>query len=209
MSYDYLFKLILIGDSKVGKSAFVSRLINNRFVSRHNSTIGIDFATISHVINNKYRIKSHIWDTAGQIKFSSIIANYYKGIAGVAIVFDVTSMNSFKNAEFWRQEFEQKKDHDTNISTILIGNKIDKRGRTVSEEVARNYADEHGMMYIETSSKNNENIHESIKILLEHICKNMNTEDLGAGIQRHFSFNKKIKERKVESNGFWDCCCIS
>lgn len=202
MSYDYLFKLIFIGDRKVGKTALVNRIINKRFVSRYDSTIGVDFGTKSNIIN-EYRIKSHIWDTAGDIKFSSIITNYYKGIAGVAIVFDVTRRSSFKKADFWRQEFEQNKDHDLKISTILIGNKTDGK-RTVSEKEGRKYADDHGMLYIETSAKNDQNTNESFELLLKDICENMNTDDLGAGIRRHFSYGK-IK--KKPDNNSWCWCC--
>jgi small GTP-binding protein len=208
MSYDYLFKIIFIGDTNVGKTALVDRLINDRFASRHDSTIGVDFATILNVVNNQYRIKSHIWDTAGQNQFSSIISNYYKGIAGVAIIFDVNRISSFKKVEFWRQEFEQNKDHASKISTILIGNKTDKNNRMVPEIVARNYAEENGMLYIETSAKNNKNIHKSFQLLLEDICNNMDTNDLGIGIRRHFSYKKKEVVRD-DSCGFCDCCCIS
>ena len=91
MSYDYLFKLIFVGDTHVGKTAITDRLIRDRYLGRYDSTIGVDFACVNTVINKKDRIKAHIWDTAGQESFSSIISNYYKGIAGAAIVFDITN----------------------------------------------------------------------------------------------------------------------
>jgi len=132
MSYDYLFKLIFIGDTNVGKTAITDRLIHDRYLGRYDNTIGVDFACVNTVINNKDRIKAHIWDTAGQESFASIITSYYRGIAGAAVVFDLSRKDSFRRVDFWLRELKEKRDNEKPISILLIGNKKDRINRAGS-----------------------------------------------------------------------------
>ena len=209
MSYDYLFKLIFIGDTNVGKTAITDRLMNNRYLGRYDNTIGVDFACVNTVINNRDRIKTHIWDTAGQESFSAIISNYYKGIAGAAIVFDVTNAESFHRVDFWRRELQNKRDTTKDISILLIGNKKDKKNRSISYDEAKKYADDHNLMYTETSAKTGENVHDAFLLLIQNIYRNMDPENPGVGIRRHFSYDEKKK--KLDDNECKlreTCCCL-
>ena len=104
MSYNYLFKLIVIGDPGVGKTALVQQLTKKQFPQHYETTIGIDFATKTILIKDNMLIKSHIWDTAGQENFSSIIASYYREVAGAMVVFDLTNAESFDHCAFWLSE---------------------------------------------------------------------------------------------------------
>jgi small GTP-binding protein len=205
MSYDYLFKLIFIGDTSVGKTAITDRLVHDRYLGHYNNTIGVDFACINTVINNKDRIKAHIWDTAGQEGFASIITTYYKGIAGAAIIFDLTRKDSFRRVDFWLRELKEKRENTKPISILLIGNKKDRTQRAVSSTEIENYARINNLMYIETSAKTGENVHKAFSLLIKDIYKNMDPEDLGIGIRRHFSYDKKKDEKKEDARDA--CCC--
>ena len=209
MSYDYLFKLIFVGDTHVGKTAITDRLVRDRYLGRYDSTIGVDFACVNTIINKKDRIKAHIWDTAGQESFSSIISNYYKGIAGAAIVFDITRRDSFDRVDFWRQEL-QNKNTTADLSILLIANKKDKTNRVVTTEEAQQYAEKYNLLYKETSAKTGENINEAFLSLIQNIYEKMDPEKLGTGIQRHFLYDDK--GIKILDNNYKkrnSCCCLS
>ena len=209
MSYDYLFKLIFIGDTNVGKTAITDRLIHDRYLGRYDNTIGVDFACVNTVINNKDRIKAHIWDTAGQESFASIITSYYRGIAGAAVVFDLTRRDSFRRVDFWLRELKEKRDTEKPISILLIGNKKDRINRAVSEGEIENYAKINNLMYIETSAKTGENVHDAFTLLIKDIYKNMDKENPGVGIRRHFSYDEKQKELDEDNCKMRVyCCCI-
>ena len=125
--YDLLFKLILIGDSCVGKSNILLKYLKNQFNENSKTTIGVEFGTKNIIINNK-RIKIQIWDTAGQERYRSITSAYYKGAKGALIVYDITRKNTFDNIDKWITDL--KLNLDKNICIIILGNKsdlIDKR----------------------------------------------------------------------------------
>jgi small GTP-binding protein len=209
MSYDYLFKLIFIGDTNVGKTAITDRLIHDRYLGRYDNTIGVDFACVNTVINNKDRIKAHIWDTAGQESFASIITSYYRGIAGAAVVFDLSRKDSFRRVDFWLRELKEKRDNEKPISILLIGNKKDRINRAVSEYEIENYTKINNLMYIETSAKTGENVHDAFTLLIKDIYKNMDKENPGVGIRRHFSYDEKQKQLDEDNCKMRDyCCCI-
>ena len=128
MSYDYLFKIIFIGDASVGKTALAERITKNEFHETYNSTIGVDFSTVTLDICD-HSIKTHIWDTAGQECFASIISTYYRGIAGAVIVFDITSRSSFRKCSFWLNQIKQNGTIGHLPIITLVGNKIDRATR--------------------------------------------------------------------------------
>ena len=167
MSYDYLFKMIFVGDTNVGKTAIANRLSRNRFDCHYDATIGVDFSSLTLDINEK-RIKTHIWDTAGQECFSSIITTYYRGVAGAVLVFDVGRESSFKKCNYWLNQVLGKGTCDHIPSLFLIGNKCDRDKRVVSREDAENFAKENNMLYFETSAKKDINVHESYKKIIKH-----------------------------------------
>ena len=128
--YDYIFKIILIGDSRVGKSCIASCLVGKEFNKYEETTIGVDFKTCTRELPlYKKLVKYYIWDTAGQEKFNAITKNYYRNIAGGIIIYDVTDRRSFNRVNYWLQQIKENSSQELNIHKIpilLFGNKIDQ-----------------------------------------------------------------------------------
>jgi len=152
----YQFKLVLLGDTSVGKSSLVIRFVKGQFLEYQESTIGAAFLTQSVTLDGCV-IKFEIWDTAGQERYHSLAPMYYKGAAAAIVVFDITSRASFKRAEAWIKELQTQGNDDVLIA--LAGNKVDRREeREVSTQDAQHYATTNGIFYLETSAKENINI---------------------------------------------------
>lgn len=165
---DYIFKIILVGDSNVGKSHILSKFSDNH-INMSGPTIGIEFYVRKTKMYEK-NIKLQFWDTAGQERYRSIISAYYRGISAAIFVYDITDNSSFENIEKWYNEVNCIA--DKNVKFILIGNKLDLNDkRTVSYEKAKKYAKLHDMLYFETSSINNINISISFETLIFEIYK--------------------------------------
>jgi len=157
--YDYLFKLVLIGDSGVGKSCLLLRFADDAFTESYISTIGVDFRFRTVKIDNK-TVKLQIWDTAGQERFRTITSAYYRGADGIIMVFDVTSTDSFDHVNDWLKEVNRYAAEGT--VKLLVGNKSDRTAdRVVSESQAKEFADELGIPFIETSAKSSKNVEEA------------------------------------------------
>lgn len=136
--YDFVFKILLIGNSSVGKSSLLMRFADDTFHEAFLPTIGVDFK-IRTILNEGSLVKLQMWDTAGQEKFRNITTAYYKGSQGVLLVYDICDRKSFDDAKSWLNEIE--KYANPNIVKILVGNKADmNRSRTVSQEEAMTYA---------------------------------------------------------------------
>jgi len=154
--YDFLIKLLLIGDSGVGKSCLLLRFCDDAWTPSFITTIGIDFKIRTIELDGK-RIKLQIWDTAGQERFRTITTAYYRGAMGILLVYDVTDDRSFNNIRTWHANIEQHASEGVN--KILIGNKSDWADkRAVTEEQGRELAEELGIKFIETSAKINEGV---------------------------------------------------
>ncbi len=133
-SYDYLFKIVLVGDSSVGKSNLLLRFTRDEFNSDSRSTIGVEFSTKVTALADGKIAKAQIWDTAGQERYRSITSAYYRGALGALLVYDMTSRSSFENVEIWLSELKTHADTGTKI--ILVGNKSDlQEQRAVTREV--------------------------------------------------------------------------
>ncbi|KAI9695535.1 MAG: Ras- protein Rab-11A [Bogoriella megaspora] len=154
--YDFLFKVVLIGDSGVGKSNLLSRFTRNEFNLDSKSTIGVEFATRSIQVDLK-TIKAQIWDTAGQERYRAITSAYYRGAVGALLVYDISKQNTFENVTRWLKEL---RDHaDSNIVIMLVGNKSDLRHlRAVPTEDAKQFASENNLSFIETSALDASNV---------------------------------------------------
>ncbi|KAL3848728.1 hypothetical protein ACJIZ3_010610 [Penstemon smallii] len=165
--YDYLFKLVLIGDSGVGKSNLLSRFTKNEFNLESKSTIGVEFATRSLNIDGKV-IKAQIWDTAGQERYRAITSAYYRGAVGALLVYDVTRRPTFENALRWLKEL---RDHtDPNIVVMLIGNKSDLRHLiSVSTEDGKDLAERESLYFMETSALEATNVDNAFTEVLAQI----------------------------------------
>ena len=165
--YDYIFKVVLIGDSGVGKSNLLSRFTRNEFNLESKSTIGVEFATRSVQVDGK-SIKAQIWDTAGQERYRAITTAYYRGAVGALVVYDVAKHLTFENVERWLKEL---KDHtDQKVVTMLVGNKSDLRHlRAVTTEEAKALAEKFDLSFIETSALDSTNVETAFQNILTEI----------------------------------------
>mmetsp|Transcript_8886 Transcript_8886/g.19570 ORF Transcript_8886/g.19570 Transcript_8886/m.19570 type:complete len:220 (-) Transcript_8886:521-1180(-) len=182
--YDYLFKVVLIGDSGVGKSNLLSRFTRDEFNLESKSTIGVEFATKSIQAEGK-TIKAQIWDTAGQERYRAITSAYYRGAVGALLVYDISKHGTFENVERWLKEL---RDHaEANIVVMLVGNKSDLRHlRTVETEEATKFAEANGLAFIETSALDASGVDTAFQRILTEIYrlmskKNMVEEGAGGG----------------------------
>lgn len=167
-SYDYLCKLLVIGDSGCGKSSLLKRFTDDEFQTGYSSTIGVDFEVRTIDVGAK-KIKLQMWDTAGQERFRTITASYYRGSHAVLVVFDVTSEESFANVRRWLAEVSEAQKHSTlpvQPQILLLANKCDLvRQRVVETHRVEELAQELGIPYLETSAKTNTNVAEAFQAI--------------------------------------------
>jgi small GTP-binding protein len=167
--YDYILKLIIVGDSTVGKSNILSRFTSNHFRASHDLTIGVDFA-IKTVSRNNTRYKLQCWDTAGQESFRALTRSFYRGTHGCLVVYDITSRKSFESLSFWIEDL--KKYCEATTAIVLVGNKSDLiQQREVSTEEGKAVADHHGIPFFEISAKTGANIHCSFDEIVDRVSK--------------------------------------
>ncbi|CAM9659804.1 unnamed protein product [Ectocarpus sp. 6 AP-2014] len=154
--FDMQIKLLMIGDSGVGKTCLLLRYANDSFSQTFITTIGIDFK-IKNIDLDSKRIKLQIWDTAGQERFRTITTSYFRGAQGILLVYDVTDKKSFNSIRNWVAQIQQHA--DVAVNKILIGNKCDMdEDREVSREEGAQLAAEYGIQFFETSAKNDINV---------------------------------------------------
>jgi Ras-related protein Rab-1A len=159
IDFDYLFKIIIVGDSNVGKSSMLSRFVERIFSNSQMNTIGLDFKIKTVEIDGK-TIKLHLWDAAGAERFRTITSSYYRGCHGVFLVYDVANRDSFENVKSWMLEVDRFASSD--IKRILIGNKTDlAHSRQVSFEEGQQFAKHHDISFIETSARTAENVEQA------------------------------------------------
>ena len=198
--YDYLFKLLLIGDSGVGKSCLLLRFADDTYTESYISTIGVDFKIRTIQLDGK-TIKLQIWDTAGQERFRTITSSYYRGAHGIIVVYDVTEMESFNNVKQWLHEIDRYATEGVN--KLLVGNKSDLVAkRQVDTASAKDLADGLSIPFLETSAKNAENVERSFMTMASEIKGRMATAPSGrAGNQAQVAVGQKVGASK--SSG---CC---
>ena len=167
--YDYLFKVVVIGDSGVGKSNLLSRFTRNEFNLESKSTIGVEFATRTVSMEGK-TIKAQIWDTAGQERYRAITSAYYRGAVGALLVYDITKRDSFENCERWLKELRTH--GDAQVVAMLVGNKGDlKHLQAVDVEDAKDFAEDNNLAFIETSALDGQNVDLAFETLLIEIYR--------------------------------------
>ncbi|CAE7889589.1 RAB1A [Symbiodinium sp. KB8] len=166
--YDFLFKLVLIGDSGVGKSCLLLRFADNAFTDSYISTIGVDFRFRTIKIKDK-TVKLQIWDTAGQERFRTITNAYYRGADGIIMVYDVTNKESFQHVRHWLNEVNRYASDDT--CKLLIGNKNDSSDKAVTSAEGEGQAKELQMPFLETSAKTAENVEEAFFKMAENLIE--------------------------------------
>ena len=186
---EFLYKILLLGDTSVGKTCFLMRYTDNTFQEIHLSTIGLDYKLKNVQLEDGKFVKIQIWDTAGQDRFRSITKNYYKGAHGIILLYDITDRRSFDNVKTWIEQIREEV--GDKVSIILVGNKIDEvDGRKVKTEEGEKVANEIGLSFFECSAKTGENIdmifNEMVKKTVE-----ANTKLEGKGNKLNSKKNKK------------------
>jgi Ras-related protein Rab-1A len=198
--YDYLFKVLLIGDSSVGKTSVLLRYVDDTFNPEFQTTIGVDFKISTFQLNGKV-IKLQLWDTAGQDRFKNIVASYYRGAHGIILAFDITNAASFQNVNRWYEEAQNYL--QKSVPKLLIGNKADlSNQRAVRPEEAKELADRLGVQYIETSAKNSQNV----KLAFETLSRSILNHATPSATVGKTGTNTKISNTKPVKSG---CCGAS
>lgn len=204
-TYDYLFKLLLIGDSGVGKTCLLFRFSEDAFNTTFISTIGIDFKIRTIELDGK-KIKLQIWDTAGQERFRTITTAYYRGAMGIMLVYDITNEKSFDNIKNWIRNIEEHASSD--VERMILGNKCDMNDkRQVSKERGEKLAIDYGIKFLETSAKSSMNVEEAFFILARDIMTKLNrkmndSNSSGAGGP------VKITENRSKKASFFRCLLL-
>lgn len=202
--YDILHKIVLIGDSGVGKTSLLQRFAEQYFSDTHITTIGVDFKLRTIQVGDK-RVKLQVWDTAGQEKFRVITKTYYRNAAGIIIAYDVTNGVSFANTKRWIEEVKNNCGDD-GVPIVLIGNKCDSPDKVVQLEDQENYAKLINLKFFETSAKENINVDEVFieltRLILTRQERNVhqNSEDVKTSISLKSSKGSK-------PNGYKKNCC--
>ena len=191
---ELLYKILLLGDSSVGKTCFLMRYADNTFQEIHMSTIGLDYKLKNVQLDDGKIVKIQIWDTAGQDRFRSITKNYYKGAHGIILIYDVTSRKTYENIKNWVAQI--KEEVSEKVTIILVGNKIDdEKNRKVTTEEGQNMAKECGLDFFETSAKSGINIDSTFNELVKKTVEKYSKVD-GKG--------DKLNGRKSGKKG--GCC---
>lgn len=177
--YDYLFKLLLIGDSGVGKSCLLLRFADDTYTESYISTIGVDFKIRTIQMDGKV-IKLQIWDTAGQERFRTITSSYYRGAHGIIVVYDVTDQVSFNNVKQWMQEIQRYA--CDSVCRLLVGNKSDLvEKKMVDTNTAKEYSESMGVPFLETSAKNSVNVEQAFMTMAGEIKKHQGPGGISGG----------------------------
>ena len=192
--YEHLYKVLIIGDSCVGKTSMMTKMLGGQFESSFAATIGIDYRTKIININNK-SIKVQLWDTAGQERFRSIVKTYFRAAMGILLCFDVSDRTTFNHLNDW---YEIVQDYCLeNVSIIVIGNKTDMQFRQVMSDEGFKYASSINAQYIELSTKNDD-----IQYLLYKIVQSIKDDnDVIFNETNHLELNDKNKNKK-------NCCYL-
>ena len=196
-----IYKILVLGDSTVGKTAFIVRFCEDKFDDDTLSTIGVDIKT-KFIMRQEKKIQLQIWDTAGQERFRSIAKNSYKGADGIILMYDISKLETFKHIKSWINDIKNKIDKSlSQLGLLVIGNKCDipEKERQVDEEHKKTLEDEHNLKVMEVSAKENTNINESMVILIDKML------ELGLGRKKNEEDDddNKLNNKKTKKK---DCC---
>ena len=209
-NYDHLIKILLIGDTGVGKSSLLLKYTDDTFTPSYIPTIGIDFK-IKLTEMNGVRYKLQLWDTAGQERFRSITTAYYRGAMAIFLVYDVSSKRSFDNINNWMQNVLMHAERDVNL--MLIGNKSDREDRVITYDMGKALADHLDIKFMETSAKNNEGIRDAFIEIVKDVYKRLvETNKITNYTQIPLSDTVRLVPDNVNKTDekkekFWQKCC--
>ena len=208
---DYSFKIILLGDSNVGKTSIYFYYTKKIFQEEYSSTVGIDFTTEFKRISGK-NVRLKIWDTAGEEKFRSTISNYFKGADACFLVFDLTNIDSFNNLEIWYKLFSDKTTIlKNNENIVVLGNKCDLKEKKINKDLINKFIKDKQLQYFETSAKEGINIDESFLYMTENLLKQReNNENINISddseeqiVKLNDNYNKNLIRNKHKK---MKCC---
>ncbi|KAG5560806.1 hypothetical protein RHGRI_003979 [Rhododendron griersonianum] len=206
---EYLFKVVIIGDSAVGKSNLLSRYARNEFNLHSKATIGVEFQTQSMEIDGK-EVKAQIWDTAGQERFRAVTSAYYRGAVGALIVYDISRRTTFESVERWLEEL--KTHSDTTVARMLVGNKCDLENiRDISVDEGKSLAEAEGLFFMETSALDSTNVQKAFEIVIKEIYNNVSRKVLNSdSYKAELSVNRVslVKDDSHGSKKASSCCSI-
>ncbi|PRQ25398.1 ras-related protein RABA5b [Rosa rugosa] len=202
---EYLFKVVLIGDSAVGKSNLLSRFARNEFDQNSKATIGVEFQTQAVEIDGK-EVKAQIWDTAGQERFRAVTSAYYRGAVGALVVYDISRKTTFESVERWLNELTMH--CDTAVAKMLVGNKCDLEDiRDVSIEDGKSLAEEKGLFFMETSALDATNVQEAFEVVIREIYNNVSRKVLNSdSYKAELSVNRVTLVKNGADSTKYRCC---
>ncbi|CAM8978836.1 unnamed protein product [Rhodiola kirilowii] len=204
---EYLFKIVVIGDSAVGKSNLLWRFSRDEFDPNSKATIGVEFQTQEVIIDGK-EVKAQIWDTAGQERFRAVTSAYYRGAVGALVVYDITRRATFESVKRWLDELGTHS--DTKIATMLVGNKCDLESlREVSIEEGKELAEQEGLFFMETSALDSTNVTAAFDAVIRKIYINVSRKVLNSDSHKgELSVNRiSLVKNDVEKSWSIGSCC--
>ncbi|KAM6940011.1 GTP-binding protein Rab-3D-like [Xenentodon cancila] len=202
-NFDYMFKLLIIGNSSVGKTSFLFRFADDSFTSAFVSTVGIDFK-VKTIYRNDKRVKLQIWDTAGQERYRTITTAYYRGAMGFLLMYDITSQDSFCAVQDWATQIKTYSWDSAQV--VLVGNKLDlEEDRQVPTEDGQRVATELGFQFFEASAKDNINVKQVFDKLVDVICEKMNESVNGVSSPSAAQKGDSLKDKPLASQAGCGC----
>ena len=203
-SYEIMVKVVLVGDSGVGKTNIMSKYLKNQFREDSKATVGVEFGSKQFSVEG-HQIKAQIWDTAGQERYKAITSAYYKGAKGAFIVYDITRKNTFETVNKWVSDITAAA--DKKITLILIGNKNDLEvQRQVTKEVGEEKAKELGLAFMETSACSGENLDKAFQMMINEIYKKYQEDVVGETQESTVQQGKDITLDKTKGKQKKKCC---
>ncbi|CAA0826595.1 Ras-related protein RABA5b [Striga hermonthica] len=202
---EYLFKIVVIGDSAVGKSNLLSRFARDEFDHNSKATIGVEFQTQVVELDGK-EIKAQVWDTAGQERFRAVTSAYYRGAVGALVVYDITRKATFESVQRWLDELNTH--CDTTVAKMLVGNKCDLENiREVNVDDGKAFAEQEGLFFIETSALDSTNVKEAFEIVIREIYDKVSRKILNSdSYKAELSSNRVDVNLSKADNSKFSCC---
>ena len=204
-SYEMMVKVVLVGDSGVGKTNIMSKYLKNQFREESKATVGVEFGSKQFSVEG-HQVKAQIWDTAGQERYKAITSAYYKGAKGAFIVYDMTRKNTFDSVNRWVSDITAAA--DKRITLILIGNKSDLEDqRQVSKEQGEEKAKELGLAFLETSACSGENLDKAFQMMINEVYKKCQEDIVGETEDNQVDQGKDITLDKAKGKPEKKKCC--
>ena len=204
---EYSFKIILLGQSGVGKTSILRKYVYKEFEYKYLCTLGVDYCLKKNEILGE-RVNLKIWDTAGQEKFRTVNKSYYLGSDACFIVFDLTSYNSFKDLDGWYDDFCQNSEEHAKNNIVVLGNKCDSDIKEIKKEEIDEFIEKKNLKYFETSAKEGINIDECFNYIMEKLItqyKNKNKHSQNPPVQK-INLEKDIASKEINNNENNKCC---